>query len=180
MGLTRVDALDGETILPLADAKLHLRVTHDDEDDLIASLRNAAVGHVERVSGVALAPGEWLWTMTRFPPWVDLPMQPVSALGDVTYLDSVGATQTYDDARLVGNAVYPAAEGVFPAAYAQASIAFTAGLTSPDDAPELIAAAKLLLGHLYENREAVNIGNITTELPFGVLALIDTYRKVLV
>lgn len=180
MPLTRITPLDGDTILPLADAKAHLRVTHDDEDALISSLRDAAVGHVERVSGIALAEGDWLWSMRRFPARVDLPMGPVSALGDVSYLDSEGAEQTYADARLVGSSVFPAVNGSWPTAYEQASVEFTAGLASADEAPELVAAAKLLLGHLYENREAVNVGNITTELPLGVQALIDTYRAVLV
>jgi uncharacterized phiE125 gp8 family phage protein len=180
MPLTRVTPLDGDTILPLADAKAHLRVTHNDEDALIGQLRDAAIGHVERVSGVALAEGDWLWSARRFPPRVDLPMGPVSAVGDATYLDDSGVEQTYADARLVGSSAFPAVNGSWPTAYDYAAVEFTAGLASPDEAPELIAAAKLLLGHLYENREAVNVGNIATELPLGVQALIDTYRAVLV
>lgn len=180
MPLTRVTPLDGDSIIPLADAKLHLRVTHSDEDALIGSLRDAAIGHVERVSGVALAEGDWLWTMRSFPARVDLPMAPATAVGDATYYDSDGEEQTYADARLVGQSVFPAVNGSWPTAYDYAGVEFTAGLSSPDDAPELIAAAKLILGHLYENREAVNVGNIVTEMPLGAQALIDTYRAILV
>jgi uncharacterized phiE125 gp8 family phage protein len=180
MSLTRVTPLDGDTILPLADAKEHLRVRSTDEESLIGSLRDAAVGHVERVSGVALASSDWLWTLRSFPAWVDLPMGPVTALGTVSYSDGNGDLQTYADARLVGERVFPAVNGTFPTAYDFASIAFTAGLASADEAPELLAAAKLMLTHLYEQRAAVVVGSISSELPLGVSALIDTYRKVLV
>lgn len=38
------------------------------------------------------------------------------------------------------------------------------------------AAMLLLIGHWYSNREAVNIGNITTAVPFAVEALLQPYR----
>ena len=77
--LTRVTPLDGESILPLADAKAHLRVLHDDEDTMIGQLRDAAISHVERVSGVALAEGDWRWSRSIFTTPVALPIGPVSA-----------------------------------------------------------------------------------------------------
>lgn len=40
------------------------------------------------------------------------------------------------------------------------------------------AAMLLLVGHLYENREAVNIGNIVTEVPVGIKSLLYFNRKV--
>jgi len=38
------------------------------------------------------------------------------------------------------------------------------------------AAMLLMIGHLWENREAVNVGNIVTELPLGVTALLRPTR----
>lgn len=38
------------------------------------------------------------------------------------------------------------------------------------------AAMLLLIGHWYANREAVNIGNITSSVPFAVEALLQPYR----
>lgn len=38
------------------------------------------------------------------------------------------------------------------------------------------AAMLLLIGHWYANREAVNIGNITTAVPFALEALLQPYR----
>lgn len=178
MTLTRLSAIDGEAILPLDDAKLHLRVTHDSEDALIGSLRNAAIGHVERVSGVALDSSSWRWTLPRFTSRIDLPMSPVTAVDAVTYLDADGAEQTYADARLIDGQVYPAHGGSWPTAYDSVVVEFTAGLDIAK-APELLAAVMLLLGHLYLNREAT-VADALKELPMGVDALIGTYRKVLV
>jgi uncharacterized phiE125 gp8 family phage protein len=177
--MTRVSALDGEAILPLADAKAHLRVKHTSEDALIAALRDAAVSHVERLSGIALAPGTWRWTMREFSGRVSLPIGPVTGLGDVKYFDADGTEQTYAGARLVDGSALPAANGSWPAAYGYAAVEFTAGLETADQAPELVAAAKLMLGHLYANAEAVSDRGLQ-EVPLGVSALIDTYRQVLV
>ncbi|EPL9735169.1 head-tail connector protein [Citrobacter freundii] len=54
----------------------------------------------------------------------------------------------------------------------------------PDNDPDGIIisddiklALMLLVSHWYENREPVNIGNITSTLPFGVQALLGAYRK---
>lgn len=56
----------------------------------------------------------------------------------------------------------------------------TTGFTE-DEAPLLLgddirAAMLLLICHWYSNREAVNIGNITTAVPFAVEALLQPYR----
>lgn len=41
---------------------------------------------------------------------------------------------------------------------------------------DIRAAMLLLIGHLYANREAVNIGNITSTVPFAVESLLQPYR----
>lgn len=38
-------------------------------------------------------------------------------------------------------------------------------------------AILMLIGAWNENREAVNVGNIVNEMPFGVRAILDRYRK---
>jgi len=47
------------------------------------------------------------------------------------------------------------------------------GLVIKDDVK---LALMLLVGHWYENREPVNIGNIVSALPFGFESLLDPYR----
>ncbi|HHQ6553286.1 TPA: head-tail connector protein [Serratia fonticola] len=41
---------------------------------------------------------------------------------------------------------------------------------------DVVSAMLLLIGHWYANRETVNIGNITSELPFATTALLQPYR----
>ena len=178
--LTRLSPVDGDTILPLASAKSHLRVLHNDEDADIASMRDEAIDHVERESGVALTPTQYRWVMPSFPSRIYLPIAPVTAVIAASYYDGDGVEQIYAGARLVGGSVIPAINGRWPTAYDYAAVEFTAGLSSPSAAPALLSAVKLMLGHLYEQRGGVNVGNIVTEVPLGVQALIDDYRAVLV
>ena len=53
-------------------------------------------------------------------------------------------------------------------------VMMTAGV---DALPDMVKAAiKLLVGHWYENRETVNIGNITSELPLTVKNILSLDR----
>lgn len=180
MPLTRLTPLDGESIIPLLEAKQHLRVEHDDthEDALIASLRDAAIAHVERVSGVILAEAEFMWTAPRFSGCVELPVRPVRTVDAATYHDSAGDEQTYTGARLVGGKVVPAAGEMWPSANGYAAITFTAGVASPDAVPDLIAAVKIQLSIL-EDRGRSDLKMIEA-MEKSVQWLIDTHRRVLV
>lgn len=178
MRLTRLTPLDGEAILSLADAKDQVKVRHTDEDVLIASLRDAAILHIERITGVALAPAEYRWTMRCFETRIDLPMRPVTEISEITYHDEDGEDATYTGWRLIEGSVLSAITDAWPYAHGYAAVTFTAGLESPDEAPDLLAAIRLMLGHLYANREAVNVGNITSELPLGVASLVQSYQMV--
>lgn len=45
--------------------------------------------------------------------------------------------------------------------------------------PSILAAVKMTMGHLYENREAVVAGVTVAEVPHGVHALLRPYRRVM-
>lgn len=172
MALTRLTALDGDSILSLADAKAQCRVLHDDEDDLIEQYRDAAVRHVERVSGVIMAPADFRWTGKEFGTSVSLPVSPVTEIGTVEHLDGNGDTTEYTGARLIAGTVVPAFGGSWPFANGYASIEFTAGLASPTDAPELIAAVKLKVEELYARGD--------TDFGDQIMALVNTHLKVMI
>ena len=58
-------------------------------------------------------------------------------------------------------------------------ITFTAGFGAASAVPADIKVAMLMLiGHWFANREAVNIGNITSSLPLGFDAMVSKYRRV--
>ncbi|MFZ1874881.1 MAG: head-tail connector protein [Chania sp.] len=56
----------------------------------------------------------------------------------------------------------------------------SAGYEGDEDAlllgEDVKAAMLLLVGHWYANREAVNIGNVTSSIPFAVESLLQPYR----
>ena len=62
--LKRIELVEGpqDSAVPLVDVKRHLRVDHDDEDAIIAAYLEAAIAHLDGLSGtlgMALAPQTW-------------------------------------------------------------------------------------------------------------------------
>lgn len=185
--LERVTA-PASTIVSVADAKEHLRVSHSDDDDYIAALVAAADEHLDGPYGaVGIALNVQTWKLTRGAAQgragVRLPVLPLVAVTAVTYLD---ADQTEQNLALDtlqwfsadGWAyVEPKAGEKWPAMSAERDalrITFTAGAGCPEAVQH---AAKLLIGHWYENREAVNVGNIVTDFPLAVDALISRHKR---
>lgn len=134
-------------------------------------------------------------SMQPTPTVITLPYSPVSALKRISYVDAAGVTQLLHDEigspTLTGNVlldshsiparIAPAAGGSWPATASQinaVTIRYTAGYGANGDAvPAPIRQAILmLLAHWYENREAINIGNISTELPLAAQWLLEPYR----
>ncbi|WP_299176960.1 head-tail connector protein [uncultured Brevundimonas sp.] len=69
---------------------------------------------------------------------------------------------------------------LYISAASEAVLAHADGLdrtTGPETYPASVkTAALLLIAHWFDNREAVNIGNITTEIPLGTVWLASRYR----
>jgi uncharacterized phiE125 gp8 family phage protein len=184
--ITRVTA-PTDTIVTLEQAKAHLRVAHDDEDDLITLLIEAATAFIEGPHGlgIALMPQQWRLSLDGFPPCIRIPLNPVQTIDGITYRDTTGATVTLPPASyavdLDGVATVERAIGAsWPSTASlkgSAKVTFTAGFeTVPAD---LKAAALLIVGHLHENREAVagTTGTATPlEVPMGVEAIFSRYR----
>lgn len=177
MKLTRLSNFDGEAVLSLADAKAHLRVLHAEEDALIGALRDAAVQYVERASGVVLAPAEFRWEAASFERASCIPVHPVTELLSVKYVDRAGDSMDYEEAEIVMERLSPAPGTVWPLS-GRVAVEFVAG----DDivVPDLQAAVKLMLAHLFENRSAVTTGPSPTELPLAVNALIQLHRRIVI
>ena len=115
-----------------------------------------------------------------------LPRSPLITLDSIKYDDEDGIEQTLGasvygvdsvgemPARiwLKGGESWPT---TYPDALETVRVLFTAGYgTAGADVPASIRAALLLLlGNLFENREAVVVGSGATNLPLGVRALLD-------
>lgn len=188
MGLTLLTPPSTEPI-SVEEAKLHLRVWSDAEDTLIQSLVIAARELVEGRTRRALAKQTWRLSIDEFPcnGIIRLPMPPLLAVNSVKYTDLAGAEATLDPAQYaVDLASLPgkidrAYLAIWPLTRCQANsvrVEFECGYSdSPADIPEGIKAAmKLLIGSWYETREGVNVGNIVTEMPMAVEALLWRYR----
>jgi uncharacterized phiE125 gp8 family phage protein len=195
----------GAAILSLADAKAHLRLDFDDDDDLIAALIATATAMLDGGEGWlkrALLTQSWRLVLPHFlahchswhrtAPYgrIDLPLPPQTAVTAIAYTDPAGIEQTLDPSlyRLIATGtearfIIPAVGQSWPAVASApdaVKIDFTAGYgASPASVPaRIVSAAKLLVSHLYETRSAVvtPIGNDPKEPPLAVKALISDYR----
>lgn len=178
-----------ETPVSLVEAKAHLRVDHTDDDTLITALINAATDHLDGWSGVlgrALVTQTWRQDFADFTDKLRLPLKPVSSVSGVTYYDTDNAQQTLatsvyelltDDAgpflALKVDQSWPNTES----RAAAVSVTFVAGSAVASVPAAIKAAMLLMIGHLYENREAVAEGNFAV-MPMAVDALIAPYRRV--
>lgn len=191
--------------LALDDAKQHLRVDTSDEDELISAIVSAVCGLLDGPDGIlkcAVAPQTLKLVLPGFMkplPWgrsrqsancgtrIELPLPPATDIGAITYYDSSGTQQTLDEATYTliecGSSpsfLIPAPGANWPSTQSRpdaVSIIFDAG-SSEDSAvpPTILAAAKLMVGDLYLNREATVYGpGAALENP-AVKALLSPWR----
>lgn len=169
--------------LTIDEVKLHLRLNDDTtEDAWIADRIVAAREWCENYTGKALAWQTIELYGSGFPSGQGfrLPMAPIVSVTSVTYKDSAGTESTFTDyiADTVNGWVVPAYGKSWPSftpyPVNPVKVTYVAGY---DSAPQVVKQAMLLLiGHWYENREAVVIGTISTEIQFTVKALLSQYR----
>jgi uncharacterized phiE125 gp8 family phage protein len=184
--------------ITLVEAKAHARVEVDDDDGLLAGYIIAARQHLETETRRAFMTQTWDLTLDdRWPTEringvyrhrIVLPRPPFISVTSITYVDQLGATQTLAaDQYRVAKAdtgewvIAPAYGANWPGVREQmaaATVRFAAGYgANPGDVPEPLRLAMLLLiGHWYENREAINVGNIVSELPLAVASLVFPFR----
>lgn len=191
--LTRITA-PAATPVPLAVAKAHLRVDHDDDDELIESLIATATELLDGWNGIlgrALVTQTWRADIERFPlcRYLKLPLPPIQSVTSIKYFDTANAEQTFAGAgySLLNGAVVLANGVSFPAAYDRGDavrITFVAGWPMTEgDEPQWTGPAPirhailLLIGHWYGLREAVSVSQVKPEaIPLGVDALLSPYR----
>ncbi len=81
----------------LAEAKLHLRVDHTEEDDKIERNIATARRYVERVTGSQLMPATIDVFLDSFPTGdtaIEIPRPPLSSVTSIKYIDTDGNEQT--------------------------------------------------------------------------------------
>lgn len=181
----------------LAQAKKHLRVDFDDDDDEISELitvaRLRAESHLDR----AFVTQTWDYSIEAFPLvtnddllWkrvqnaIVVPKARLQSVASVKYVDWNGDTQTLvEGTNYLSRTGDPGAVYPFPVTrvwpYTRYQLdAVTVRVVlgygdAADDVPATVRhAIKLLIGHYYENREAVADAGLA-EIPLGVRNLLD-------
>ena len=173
----------------LAQAKAHLRVTSDAENTLIAALVSAAVSHLDGWSGIlgrCLITQTWRQDFDGFG-CMKLPF-PNVASAVVAYTDENGTSQTLAGSNyhiingVRGSSIVLSDGGSFPGTASKPDavrVTFVAGYGDAAAVPDGLKAAILLhIGHLFENRAAVEVGATPTVLPLAYEALIAPHRRV--
>jgi uncharacterized phiE125 gp8 family phage protein len=166
-------------MVSLALAKQHLEYEDVDRDSLITQYIGAASAWVSNYTGKAMAIGAAVEAFDSFGDYLQLKSGPVISATSIAYIDVNDAPQTVAGFRLLGSKIFPPVGG-WPsvADYSPVTVTYQAGYAlTPAD---LVSAQLLLIGHYFANREAVNTGNIVTEIPLAVESLCRHYRDVLV
>jgi uncharacterized phiE125 gp8 family phage protein len=190
MGLTRVGLVSSQ-LLTYQEAVGHLRLSDDvgyAQQNLVSALIDAATDHLEQATGRRFLTQSWDLTLDAFPRGrvIELPYPPLQSVTSVTYdsPDVVGAVLSaslydVDATGWVGRLVLHESDA-WPTTRDEANavrIRFVCGYGERSAVPgSLRAAALLLLGHWYENREATISGTIISDVPLGVDALIAPFR----
>jgi len=179
-----------DPIITTAEAKLHCGIDSDEWDSLVDALVQAATTYLDGYAGIlgrALVTQTWRQDFDAFCPRLRLPLIAATVTGIKAYAedDDTGTTITVTNYELLedalGSYVRFIDDYAFPSSVRETRgvrITFTAGYGAASAVPQAIKQAMLLMvGHWFANREAVNIGNITTELPLGARALLAPYRR---
>lgn len=183
--------------LTLAEAKAHLRVVNSSEDTLIAAYLAAAREVVEQMTGRAFLTQTRLVTLSEWPcsahsSWMlqTLPGFPLAAITHVKYYaDGADTLSTLASGNYVAQPYAKPGSILFldtadlPSLACRldaVQITYTCGYASSAIAaaqiPGALIALRQLVTHLYTHRAPVNVGNITSELPFSMRSLLELNR----
>lgn len=182
-------------LVPLVTAKAHLRVTGTADDEYIEGLIDAANDSIEQQINRALINRTYALKFDDVPDTaeVELPHPPAASVTSITYVDTEGSGQTFSSAnyltslpsgpqamhgriRLAESVDWPSVKDQMEAF----TITWVAGYgDDPENVPYAIRqAALLIIGHLYENRQDVQVTVPVFEMPMASRWLLNAFRLV--
>lgn len=173
----------------LAEAKLFLRLTDSNQDEVVAALIKAARSRCEQVTARSFINTTWTAYLDCWPSTVHLTPSQLGSVTSIKYLDTAEVLQTLATSEYRVDAiseparVTPAYGKSWPSIHPVTNaieIAYVVGYgAAASDVPEGIRAAiKILCSTWYEFREAVIAGTIVASVPLSVDSLLDPYRVV--
>lgn len=175
-------------------ANLHVNATI--ESATLTRLIKAARRRCEEYTGLSLivrtveVAFQTFYGEPCIPPRIVLEYGPVGPIASVTYDDEDNVAQTLAadqyrvDRYTDPPAIVPAYGVTWPAnvyAFDAVRVRYDAGFSNDNSPPnpvpdDIVQAMHLYVGHYFENREAINVGNIVSPLPLGALHLLDSHR----
>lgn len=180
-----------DTPISVAEARQHCRIDGSDDDALLVALIEAATAHLDGWDGIlgrCLMTQTWRQDFPGFAARLRLPLRPVQSIASIKYLDRNNAEQTLDPSvytfRADPQGVYVELnpDQAWPNTAARpdaVSVTFVAGYEDATKVPAPIKQAMLLMiGHWYENREAVTVGVTAMPMPMSAHYLLNPYRVV--
>ncbi|MCP4597790.1 head-tail connector protein [Neptuniibacter sp.] len=174
-----------EEPITLAEARLQCRVDDDitEEDSLIESMIKAATEYCEQYTGRPLITQEKQY-VGPFSSKLELTPNLLS-VESVEYLDLSSDQQALDAADYFVDVASPVGK-ISPYEWwpstkvnhpQPVTVSFTCGYGDAADVPEAIKQCiRMLVGHWFENRESVSMGQVTSEMEFSVSSLLNPYR----
>jgi len=176
--------------ISLSEAKDHLRIDGTDEDTYLATVITAARKFCEQYCNRAFITQTWKQYPDVFSDGMKLSINPVQSVTSITYYDVDGVSQTLNASQYQIDLsddvcrIYEAVAVDFPDVQDEKinpiTITYVAGYGSAaTDVPmDIRHAIKLMISHLFENREGVltvsSVQNIP--LPKTVQVLLNNYR----
>lgn len=170
-------------MITLAEARKQVRLEVDqtEEDDLLQALINTTILTTEHRTRRSLRDREETLLLDSWEGSIQLPWWPVQAVNQITYTAPDGTDQALPghslDIRQIPAKVTPYPSNTWPEVKNKPmAITVKAQVGYAEIPADLKSAALLLIGHLYENREAVVVGATTSEVPQAYDSLIQPYR----
>ncbi len=178
--VTSIGAVTAEPVTQ-ADARTQCRIVSSDTsfDTQLTRLIAAARDHVEKYCAMRFAERTITMRADSFVDLATLPEAPLKAVTSITYRDPAGNEQTLSDTvyELGGDRFSPAIVLKDGQQWPEGT-AIGIAVVSGGGVPEGVAHAMLMLvAHWFAVREAVNVGNIVSQVPMAVEALLSNERR---
>lgn len=161
----------------------HLNISAQTEEDYITSLIEAATAMIEGPSGIGigLAPATYAMDVDALVSPITVPLWPLIAPESLVWLDSDlvehSTTELRSTAHSAPGRVFHKASG--SALEGSISLTFRAGFADEGGSAAIPAdlrhAILMIVGHLYEHREAVSEVKLE-EVPLAVQTILNRYR----
>lgn len=169
---------------PLVDLPLvkeHLKLEDGDEDTLLESYIAAASAWIDNPlgwMGRAFRTQTLEMRVSTFGAAGFMPHGPITTIESVKYVIPAGVEETLPKNAYHLDGVALVAAGAWPTLRGDAEGVRIRYVVGTEGAPTPVQqAALLLIGQWFANRASVVVGSAVNQMPFGVEALLQPYRK---